>query len=483
MKKLLLVPVLTAALLALLAAPAFASPKTFYVHPSGGNDTHNIQKAFNAAVKAGPGSTVQLSAGHFYTNTVLVRNFHGCFKGAGEGRTVIDCLRGLDPSLPGVTLLSAPDLMPFTFLVGFVGGHINVSDMSFHITAFSPVDAASNGGSDFLQGIVAVIGDSHASSAFHRVSISAGAGNDGGLNADEDIIITGYAPSDQNGNPTSFPAIHGSQCVCDCSLAGHDGIQVQGLTDSRLSIRGSVFDDTALGCLLDDSASASQIVVCHDQMTCREWASVILYQGWDASGNGDPTLLPPLPAPRYLICDNHMLASTITVAGTLFAGGGVYLEDDSPNYGAPYRLDATVANNTIKVATDGWSDGITGVSGQGMRVLGNHISGVAFAGIDVGLNSDFGYTPAPDSGWQIIGNDLSGLTATSDQYGLPTAQIRLGSDADHCLVVGGCRPTTVLDRGTDDTLINVTPTVSPAAQTNRLMKPLQRMKQLQDMRP
>jgi len=476
MKKLLLVPVLTAALLALLAAPAFASPKTFYVHPSGGNDTHNIQKAFNAAVKAGPGSTVQLSAGHFYTNTILVRNFHGCFKGAGEGRTVIDCLRGLDPSLPGVTLLSAPDLMPFTFLVGFVGGHISVSDMSLHITAFSPVDAASNGGSDFLQAIVVVIGKPHASSAFDRVSITAGAGNDGGLNADEDLIITGYAPTDQNGNPTSFPAIHGCQSVSDCSFVGHDGIQVQGLTNGKLSIRGSVFDDTALGCLLDDSAGGSQIVVSHNRMTCREWASVILYQGWDASGNGDPTLLPPLPAPHYLICDNHMLASTITFAGTLFAGNGVYAEDDSPSYGAPYRLDAIIAHNTIAVATEGWSDGISGVCGQGMRVLGNHISGVAFAGIDVGMNSDFGLPSAPDSGWKIIGNDLSGLTATGDQYGLSTAQIRLGSDADHCLVVGGCRSTTVLDWGTDDTLINVTrlplpatASASPMGQTKRML--------------
>jgi hypothetical protein len=93
-KKLLLVPVVAVALLCLLAAPALASPKTFYVHPSGGNDTVNIQNAFNAAVKAGPGSTVQLTAGQFYTSTIFVRNFHGCFKGAGEAKTVIDTVAG-----------------------------------------------------------------------------------------------------------------------------------------------------------------------------------------------------------------------------------------------------------------------------------------------------------------------------------------------------------------------------------------------------
>ena len=97
MKRLVLVVVLAAAWLCLLAAPALASPKTFYVHPSGGNDTANIQAAFNAAVKAGPGSTVQLSAGHFYTNTIFVQNFNGTFRGAGQGKTCIDVVSGTPP--------------------------------------------------------------------------------------------------------------------------------------------------------------------------------------------------------------------------------------------------------------------------------------------------------------------------------------------------------------------------------------------------
>ena len=100
-----------------VAAPALASAKTFYVHPSGGNDTANIQAAFNAAVKAGPGSTVQLSAGHFYTNRILVPNFNGTFKGAGQGKTVIDCLRGLDSSLPGVIVKAEPGIVAFPYLV------------------------------------------------------------------------------------------------------------------------------------------------------------------------------------------------------------------------------------------------------------------------------------------------------------------------------------------------------------------------------
>ena len=69
-----------------------------------------------------------------------MRNFHGYFTGAGEGMTTIDCLRGLDASLPGVTVKAEPDIKACRFLVCFDGGHINVSGMSFDITPAAPVD-------------------------------------------------------------------------------------------------------------------------------------------------------------------------------------------------------------------------------------------------------------------------------------------------------------------------------------------------------
>ena len=99
MRKLVVFVLVALGLLLVVPAAALASPKIFYVSPSKtGDDTANIQAAFTAAVKAGPGSTVQLTAGHFYTNAVFVRGFSGSFRGAGEGKTVIDTLRGIDPS-------------------------------------------------------------------------------------------------------------------------------------------------------------------------------------------------------------------------------------------------------------------------------------------------------------------------------------------------------------------------------------------------
>ncbi len=114
-----------------LAAPAWAGAATFVVTPSGADDTAALQQAFDAAVAAGPGSVVKLTAGEFYTNEILVDGFDGCFTGAGMDRTVIDTLRGLDPTLPGVKLVMDPDdgsvpLAGWTSLIAFVRSDLRV---------------------------------------------------------------------------------------------------------------------------------------------------------------------------------------------------------------------------------------------------------------------------------------------------------------------------------------------------------------------
>jgi hypothetical protein len=465
MKRFLLAFMLAVAGLALLASPALASAKTFYVPApsSGGNDTATIQAAFNAAVKAGPGSTVQLSAGYFYTNTILVKNFHGHFKGAGEGKTTIDCLRGLDASLPGMTVL--PGYF-YTFLFGFDGGNVSVSDLSVDVTAAAPGDWSNNGTpADYLMQDVFVTGN--ASSHFDHVAFRAGSGSDTGSNTDGGIVVMGNLP------PSVLTS--GTDSICDCAFSGMpDGIQTVGLTDGRATITGNVFNVSNFSVMADDT-SASQVTISHNQMTAASFDDIVLWQGYQATNLGAP--LPSLPAPQFVITDNSML-------GTDYAGG-VDVTDDSPLYDAPYRLHAVIADNDIRLDNGGYDGGIDGIYAQGIQVLNNHIWGTGLAGIDVGaLASLVGIPSAPDSGWRIIGNDVSGLTAVADQYGVSTAQILLGPDASHCLVVGGCRPTTVLDQGTDDTLINVTQLPLPAAASAPAAVPthsLRQMKQLKGM--
>ena len=197
MRRLLFFVALAIGLLGLLAAPALASPKTFYVHPSGGNDTANIQAAFNAAVKAGPGSTVQLSAGHFYTNTILVKDFHGTFRGAGEGKTFIDSLHGLGPSAAGRDPLT-PAIEPFPFLFGFEGGHVRVSDMTSTSPPFSPAGPGANGGTDDSEDDL--LRDRQRHSAFDRVAFTGRRRRLTRLQRRQGIIHRRQGAADANGN-------------------------------------------------------------------------------------------------------------------------------------------------------------------------------------------------------------------------------------------------------------------------------------------
>ena len=132
MRRSLLLLALAVVLACVLAAPAWAGAATFVVTPSGADDTAALQQAFDAAVAAGPGSVVKLTAGEFYTNEILVDGFDGCFTGAGMDRTVIDTLRGLDATLPGVELVMDPDdesvpLAGFTSLIAFVRSDVRVA--------------------------------------------------------------------------------------------------------------------------------------------------------------------------------------------------------------------------------------------------------------------------------------------------------------------------------------------------------------------
>ena len=186
MKKLLLVSVLAAALLGLLAAPTLASAKTIVLSPShSGNDTAALQAAFAAA---GPGGTVQLTAGHFTINDILVTGFQGTFRGAGEGRTgtVIDC----PPDGVTVRTVDIPPLGPTStaFLLGFQDSAVRVTDLSFDITPPNPTQWPD--GYDALAEVVCFIGDTRA--AMDRVSFTGGPGDQNGwfgANTDQAVLV------------------------------------------------------------------------------------------------------------------------------------------------------------------------------------------------------------------------------------------------------------------------------------------------------
>ncbi|MFX1497303.1 MAG: right-handed parallel beta-helix repeat-containing protein [Promethearchaeota archaeon] len=118
----------------LIIGPVNANSPTFIVSPSGGDDTANIQAAFDDAIAAGPGSTVQLTSGQFYTNAIFVEGFCGTFKGTSKSLTKIDVLKGLDDTLEGVVGPEGP------YLFTFAGGDVYISDLIFDITPYMPAE-------------------------------------------------------------------------------------------------------------------------------------------------------------------------------------------------------------------------------------------------------------------------------------------------------------------------------------------------------
>ncbi|MFX1477763.1 MAG: right-handed parallel beta-helix repeat-containing protein [Promethearchaeota archaeon] len=130
----ILILAMTFGISALIIGPVRADSSIFIVSPSGGDDTANIQTAFNDAIAAGPGSTVQLTSGKFYTNAIIVEGFYGTFKGAGKGSTKIDVLKGLDDTLEGVVGPVGP------YLFSFIGGDVCISDLIFDITPYMPAE-------------------------------------------------------------------------------------------------------------------------------------------------------------------------------------------------------------------------------------------------------------------------------------------------------------------------------------------------------
>jgi hypothetical protein len=131
---------------------AFHTDKqTIIVKPNGVDDTADIQAAFNACVSYGPGCTVQLEKGTYYTSQITVFGFQGNFVGMGQGLTTIQAL----PNLPAPTAdpfwaaLPGP-ANPWPALFTFENGAYRISGMTLtepYTNAISPSwDATAAGG-------------------------------------------------------------------------------------------------------------------------------------------------------------------------------------------------------------------------------------------------------------------------------------------------------------------------------------------------
>jgi len=422
---------------------AAAGTKTVIVSPSGGNDTAGIQAAFDACAGR-PGCTVRFTAGHFFTNSVAVRHFAGFVTGAGQGKTVIDSLRGLDPSLPGVTLTQfdpgdPTTLFPVPVLLGFDGGSVSMSNLTFDITAAEPAETWYLDYSAWTDLRVTVLVTGNTSSTFDRVTFVGHAGSSWGVNNVHPICICGMRQLDEAGGDWSvIQPTRGNHAITRSTFEGvNNAIVVQQLTDGKLTVGGNAsrgnFFDAAIAFNPSDNPN-SDVEFSYNDIDTYYFGAWI--EDWEAVAGGQHPARPG----RYAISHN-----TIHVGDW---ANGVVLADIGRAPGTAATFVATVADNTI-ILDAANSAGIFGYNSRNAIIRDNAISGVGPLGIYAGTSCDPGSGCDEVTGWLILSNNVQKMTAAS-------APIWLGPGTSHCTVVGTNLQTTVQDDGTGNVLIDVT---------------------------
>ena len=338
--------------------------------------------------------------------------------------------------------------MDFTYLLGFRGGAVTVSDMGFDITSPAPAQPFSwddfGSGLTFIEAVLYL--DGQTSAAVERVGFKGYATDDlgsfSGHNADQSVVAQDVTSCAMGG------------CICTTA----EGLFGELSSDARVTVggpgQGNVFDTPLVGCLLYDY-NDSQVAVCDNRFVCDDvGVSVIQDPGTGAS--------------HYLISDNDVRVP---------APFAIALSDGA-DPGASPEIAATVADNRLDVGTaqDPAFAGVAELDTQNIRCCGNVLSGYAIAGFAVGGDSiDDGYFPV--SGWQLIGNDCRDLNTGADVW--------LGLGTTHCLVSAPWA-TTVADQGSHNILIDcqVVPPPSDPAAAATPMDSLAQVGQLKEtMRP
>ncbi len=420
-------------------AYGYPSKKTFIVSPTGADDTVNIQAAFNAAVAAGPGSIVQLTAGQFYCDNIFVEEFHGTFKGMGKDVTIIDTLRGLDPNAPGLEHIGSGI---YLFFFGFDGGDIKISDMTFDITAEMPAelwewpwDPDGLGWNERYDvgNIVRIMGD--ANSAFERVGFRGHERtllelNGESYNVELAVVISDPQLYDEGTDWVTCEPITGTHTVSHCSFEYVDeSIDVACLVDGTVRVggsppKGNFMDGGALPLIFWD-LSNSKLELSYNEIHAEGWSGILI-------SGGELSLC--LPS-KFFIHHNDIYITGTTDAMEFMDFGSLF--------GGDKTLDIIVSHNKIILDTE-WG-GIWGCSAQDVKIVGNKITGTAgLAGVYMSME----WWGDLCAGWKIIGNDVKDLDAV---WGAP---IWLGPGSSDCIVVGR-KDTTVLDEGTDNRLVNV----------------------------
>ncbi|MFX1526655.1 MAG: hypothetical protein ACFFB4_03700 [Promethearchaeota archaeon] len=373
----------------LIIGPVRADSPTFIVFPSGGDDTANIQTAFNDAIAAGPGSIVQLTSGQFYTNAIFVENFYGTFKGAGKHSTKIDVLKGLDNTLEGVVGPGGP------YLFTFVGGDVHISDLTFDITPYMPAEPWEDPEypSYDLISIILLTGETNS-----RIENVKYIGHEGTL-----VNPLGIGFNVRVGVEYHFGT--GKHIITKCDFDSIWGaISAYGLSNVEMKISSNTIKGGNFGVINMDNINSKF------EITYNEIETMFIYGIWAWQAG---IIVPPTPS-QWKITHNTIRVSNLA--------DGIGLMDDLPEK----SLEAVVSHNKITLDNTMWG----GIWTAGMRdtfISNNIIRGTG----------DYGIACAFPENNLLLGNNVQNVDASW----APIVLIY----ASECVIVGGSTKTNVLD--------------------------------------
>ncbi len=416
---------------------AYSGPDLFIVSPSGDTtgvtDWTNMMNAFDDAVAAGPGSTVQLEEGVFYLNRpVQVADFDGTFKGAGMMQTIVrDAVDGLF-GLAQAPLPRAPYFFEFyQSEMGYSRGsatHVRIADMTTQVTGFTEWG--------LFAGYIWV------TSRYADDGTPLGGFVDCDINSVRMIGETSldgvnlWAPQ----KSLNFMPMTGTFKVTNSYIEyQRRGVFMLGLVDSLVTIGGhpgagnefwGIWTNARVG------GAAVAVISCYDSRFvfshsgAYDTGGLWVYQGfWPFTVHATPS------SSEFL-----MMKNTIRTTSPSWYGG-VEVYDDNYHYDGIPTIDMKIIDNTfIGYEFMELYAPIFIVDVNDGMIVNNKFIGEGITAIHGGVwDSSF-------SNWKILANDFRDFNSY-------IADIGLTYGSSDCLVVASSYLTTVIDHGTGNRLL------------------------------
>ncbi|MFW9976431.1 MAG: hypothetical protein ACFFDQ_14255, partial [Candidatus Thorarchaeota archaeon] len=433
-----------------LFGPVIAAPKssnTFVVAPSGDTtgitDTANIQQAIDDVVTAGKG-TVFLEEGDFYLCETLVGvNFDGTFRGAGAGETVLHSIEdfpALDPANQGS---ANPRLIMFyqdEYSTSTEEDPYKIELCDFTVNIDKPPEAWYF---DLFRAIntidiLGIAGDGYDDDVISYFDVTCkgleflgDVGEEYGLfgnSIQNAIMIQGEWEflGWEYGLPNE--KISGNFVIERCHFENSlgSGAVVGQSVDSHIQIVRNKYVNTMVGPEVWD-LSNSHVEIAFNDVMCNGWYGVYVANGLYASS---------LEPSRVSIHHNYIeCAPGVT---------GIWIDDYLAAAGDVEGVSVFAHHNEI-VMDDPNCMGVFGFGADDVWLMRNTISGTGMAGIVTGVGDMFYGVQDDVSGWKMVLNDLSDLTAD-------VAAIWLGPGTHDCWLLHRGPSSSVLDEGTDNRL-------------------------------